>query len=240
MLSLGSQFLILNQSLTAQQQDLFLESNSDATRITDLLAAFNERDGHISSLQNEIKVIQHPRNATSHSNSTEKHFAASMSSFLHGVARVAKDDFLEMFDFGLREVIDDGRKASQTEVLLLYNTPGAIPSSLPDGDFASCPLLSVKDSTSKCETLNVVSIGDPNAASKAFLGAQCLALVGHEQMYHIQRFVNDDGFKLVHRRRVKKDDKYDVPYSLLRPGKLVCTVNSLSIIYHALTLFWLG
>jgi hypothetical protein len=212
-LSLGSQFLILNQSFTAQQQDLVVESNNDAARITDLLAAVNERDDRISSLQNEIKVLQHPWNATSHPNPTEKRFAASMSSFLHGVARVAKDDFLETFDFGLPEVIDADRVASQTEVLLLYNTPGAIPSSLPEVGFASGPLLSVKEATSKCETLNVVSIGDPNAASKSFLGAQCLALVGHEQMYHVQRFVTDDGFKLVHRRLIKKDDKYDVPYS---------------------------
>lgn len=127
-----------------------------------------------------------------------------------------KDEFLQTFDFGLPQVTDDAREASQKEVLLLYHSPDAIPSSFPkEIEFAGGPLLSVEDATQKCTTLNVVSIGDAKTSSELFLGSKCLALVGHEQMYHVQRFVKDEtGFRLVQRETIqKKNGQFEGRYT---------------------------
>jgi hypothetical protein len=203
----------------------------NTVRIADLLVAIEKKDKHINLLQQELMrcktkkqdakfTSDAAKNVNATDAATKTSFPVTMSSFLHGTSRIRKDKFMETFDYGLPEVLDKDRDARQSEVLLLYNAESAMPSlaqSRVDDGFAG-PLLSVEEATNKCETLNIVSIGDPNEAPDVFLGAQCLALVGHEQMYHVQRFIKHNGgnsFGLVQRETIKKrkTNEYSGQYS---------------------------
>jgi hypothetical protein len=222
-----SQFYILSRAIDSGEDRRALRTTKNANevsvlnaRVAQLLVVIQTKDRHIELLQeelNECKMRESKENSLSNAeyrasvtSIAAKTFPDTMSSFLHGVCRVQKEEFLQMFDYGLPEVTDIDRETGQSEVLLLYNTESAMPSSTSyddnDGRLAG-PLLNVKEATAKCETLNVVSIGNPNEASDVFLGSQCLALVGHEQMYHVQRFVkNPDSkdFGLVQRETIKQ------------------------------------
>lgn len=223
-LALCCQMYILSQTIHYSGGDgdhRVLRHNDEAStlkaRVADLLVAIQKRDERINMLQQDLADCRQrnepketiPNEQQPRYNSTDKHqFPPSMSSFLHGVSRIRKTEFMDTFDYGLPDVTDAEREAGQSEVLLLYNTEAAMPSTsntFADGSFAG-PLLSVQDATEKCETLNIVSIGDSKESSEMFVGSQCLALVGHEQMYHVQRFVkmNNDNFKLVQRETIKE------------------------------------
>ncbi len=75
------------------------------------------------------------------------------------------------------------------EVLILYNTPKALPSDATNrhmvqyenGDGIS--LLSVDDATENCDTMNVINTNNPGTTN------QCLAIVGNYESYHVQRWM---------------------------------------------------
>lgn len=186
-------------------------------RIASLLRELQERDSELMLLQTELSQCRAARttkadvlHGCAKANATGNIIPSAMSSFLHGVARIRKDDFLKAFDYGLPGVTEPDREAGQSQVLLLYNTEAAVPSwndSTHAHDGFAGPLLSVDDATKTCPTLNVVSIGRPQESSDMFVGSQCLALVGHEQMYHIQRFVRNEHstFELIQREAIKEE-----------------------------------
>lgn len=232
-----SQFYILSRAIDSSEGRRALRTVENAnevsvlqTRVAELLIVIQTRDKRIDALQQELIEYKtsenkdeslsdavHGANVTAATKST---FPDTMSSFMHGVSRVQKEEFLQTFDYGLPEVTDVEREVGQSEVLLLYNTESALPVSTSNNgnDGLAGPLLNVKEATAKCETLNVVSIGDPNEASGLFMGSQCLALVGHEQMYHVQRFVknaDNNDFELVQRETIKqsKTNEYTGQYS---------------------------
>lgn len=226
--ALCCQLYVLHRVIDSTSPDRILRTTNEQTndetsrlnpRVAGLLVALQEKDLYIASLQrqlNDCRQVQSKRTAVaSNSNSTNtiQRFPATMTSFLHGTSRIPKAEFLEVFDYGLPKVTDDDREAGESEVLLLYNTEAALPSSSKsssrnnknDDGFAG-PLRNIKEATAKCKTLNIVSIGDPNESSDIFVGAQCLALVGHQQMYHVQRFVqrDDNRFDLVQRETIQQ------------------------------------
>jgi len=222
-LILCCQFYMLNQAISSgDRRALYAEQQHNEVtmlkaRVAELLVGIQTSDDRVRVLQNELASCRWNQKKEETKDAAKRHtnsnataapaFPSTMSSFLHGVSRIRKEEFIKTFDYGLPDITDRERQAGQSEVLLLYNTEAAVPSSASDnaGGFAG-PLLSVKEATQKCKTLNIVSIGDPKESSDMFVGAQCLALVGHEQMYHVQRFVksDNDNFGLVQREIIKE------------------------------------
>lgn len=225
--ALCCQFYMLSRAIDSTRDGRVLRATDEQNdvavleaRVKELLVVIQEKDEQISSLQQKLiegqigwqkeKSARIPDPQRDDDESPTKPFPDTMASFLHGASRVRKDEFLEKFDYGLPEVSDVEQEAGQSEVLLLYSAESAMTAkktsnSNDDGFLSVGPLLSVKDATEKCSTVNIVSIGNPNEASEMFVGGQCLALVGHEQKYHIDRFVktHDDSFGLVQRETIK-------------------------------------
>jgi len=118
-------------------------------------------------------------------------FSKSISHFAQGLVRVAKDDLMQTFDFGVPP--NPNPNTEELDALILYNKKEALPS---DGNVAraaryedptkppSLPLLSANRATENCDTMNVVLIDNPGNTR------QCFALVGGQyQSYHIQRWM---------------------------------------------------
>jgi len=111
----------------------------------------------------------------------------SISHFARGLVRVAKDDLMQTFDFG----VPPNQNSEGLDALILYNKKEALPS---DKDVARAaryedpsnplPFLSAKTATENCDTMNVVLMNNPGNTR------QCFALVGGQyQSYHVQRWM---------------------------------------------------
>mmetsp|Transcript_40233 Transcript_40233/g.85673 ORF Transcript_40233/g.85673 Transcript_40233/m.85673 type:complete len:648 (-) Transcript_40233:46-1989(-) len=114
-------------------------------------------------------------------------FPKSLSHFALGLVRVAKDDLMQTFDFG----VPPNPNTEDMDALILYNKKEALPS---DENVARAaryedpskqlPHLSAKTATENCDTMNVVLIDNPGNTR------QCFALVGGQyQSYHVQRWM---------------------------------------------------
>ena len=142
----------------------------------------NESDGGTSSSSSSAKT-SFPR------------FMKSHSAIATGIARMNKDEFASTFDYGTP--MDKGlttNKGKGEDVLLLYNKLEAIPTSNTDHTLSiqnfqtnnknePIPLLSTQEATENCDTMNVVTIGNPGNTK------QCTALVYNYENYHVQRWM---------------------------------------------------
>ena len=128
-----------------------------------------------------------PQRAPSKNKGVSYLFSKSISHFARGLVRVAKDDLMQTFDFGVPPNAD----AEGLDALILYNKKDALPS---DENVAKAaryedptkplPLLSAKEATENCDTMNVVLTNNPGNTR------QCFALVGGQyQSYHVQRWM---------------------------------------------------
>ena len=116
-------------------------------------------------------------------------FSKSISHFARGLVRVAKDDLMQSFDFGVPPTL--ASDTQDLDSLILYNKNEAIPT---DENLAKAaryedptkplPILSARKATENCDTMNVVLMNNPGNTR------QCFALVGGQyQSYHIQRWM---------------------------------------------------
>ena len=137
-----------------------------------------------------------------------KLFQHSYSSIMNGIARISKDEFVKQFDSG--PPMDKGHGTTGEDVLILYNKQSSIPTSNRDHTNAvtfatttttttdtstdtttndahsksnTIPLLSSQEATENCDTMNVVTIGNPGNTN------QCTVLVNNYENYYIQRWM---------------------------------------------------
>ncbi|KAL7539259.1 hypothetical protein ACHAXR_010753 [Thalassiosira sp. AJA248-18] len=122
-------------------------------------------------------------------------FSKSVSHFAQGLARVAKDDLMRTFDFG----VPPNANTEDLDALILYNKKEALPS---DENVARAaryedptkplPFLTANTATENCDTMNVILIDNPGNTR------QCFALVGGQyQSYHVHRWMrrNDGNYQ---------------------------------------------
>ena len=144
--------------------------------------------------------------ATTSTNNNHKSplFQYSHSSLVNGIARVSKDEFVQRFDFGSPQEKGEGTNAQ--DVLVLYNTMKSIPTSneqntndvqygKDDGTSTSTskgnnnsdnsifPFMSTQEATENCDTMNVVTVGNPGHTN------QCTVLINNYENYHVQRWM---------------------------------------------------
>ena len=121
---------------------------------------------------------------------SSKLFTESLSHFATGLVRVAKDDLMQTFDFG----VPPTPNMEDKDVLILYNKKEALPSDKTvaraarlEEDVGGIPFLTARTATENCDTMNVVLINNPGNVR------QCMALVGGQyQSYHVQRWMRRD------------------------------------------------
>lgn len=127
-----------------------------------------------------------PISSTSQKFNKFSRFPDTVSQYMNGVVRINKDDFASKFDYGIP--MDNG-KLQNSEVLLFYTSPKALPASANDEETAKIesgkgiPLLSVNQATENCDTMNVINLSNPGNTR------QCLAVVGNYEAYHMQRWM---------------------------------------------------
>ena len=98
-----------------------------------------------------------------------------------------KDEFVKHFDYG--PPMDRGKGSGAAEALILYNSPMTLPSNEKKSHAArydngyGLEMMNVDEATENCETLNVVTTGNPKHTN------QCLAIVGNYESYHVQRWM---------------------------------------------------
>lgn len=112
-------------------------------------------------------------------------FPSSVSKFAYGQALIDRNDFASTFDMG---VPVDATARGNEQVLLLYNRELSLPK---DRDVANAarkqgdiPIVqSAKEATENCDYLNVIltDYREPRA--------QCWALMGQYEAYHVQKFM---------------------------------------------------
>lgn len=128
---------------------------------------------------------------------TGNYFPESVSKYMNGMARIAKDEFVEKIDYG--PPMDKGT-SNNDDVMLFYNTPKAFPSAqknkdrVKNGDGSDIALLDFDSATENCDTMNVINTNNPGNTK------QCLAIVGNYESYQVQRWMRVplNGGKLDH------------------------------------------
>lgn len=115
-----------------------------------------------------------------------------MHGFSTGAVRTDKVSFMKSFDFG---VPIEPPKLDQTDALILYNSPKALPNdkqisqAAVRDDGGGIPSTTPELATENCDTMNVVM-------TQAFGNMrQCTVLIGNYESYHVQRWMRmaDDG-----------------------------------------------
>eukprot|EP00804_Cyclotella_cryptica_P023346 CCRYP_000494-RB/>CCRYP_000494-RB protein AED:0.30 eAED:0.30 QI:0/0.83/0.71/1/1/0.71/7/1970/421 len=129
--------------------------------------------------------------------SETKRFPTSVERFATGIARVKKDDLDALFDFG--NPMEKGAGTSDEDAIIIYNDRNALPSSnnslahaIEYNDGQGIPLTDPQTATENCDGMNVIFTGNPEHT------AQCTALIGNYESYHIQRWMRTDGGKIDH------------------------------------------
>jgi hypothetical protein len=127
----------------------------------------------------------------------QRRFPKTVSKFAYGSALIAKNEFIQNFDYGIpkppskREHESDPGK---DDVLLLYGSEKALPdvsTGVVNSDgLDSIPRMSATDATKNCAVLNVIYTDTHGGEN------QCIAVVGNYESYHIQRWLRYDGVRV--------------------------------------------
>jgi hypothetical protein len=127
-----------------------------------------------------------------------KRFPATMERFATGIARVNKDELNAFFDFG--NPVEKGDGTGDEDAIIIYNDRKAMPSSdqilaraVEYNDGQGIPLLDTQTATENCDGMNVIFTGNPEHT------AQCTAIIGNYESYHIQRWMRTDGGAIDHK-----------------------------------------
>ena len=132
---------------------------------------------------------------------SRRRFPSTVSKFATGIALVGKNDFLELFDYGIPKPPSkriDESDPGKDHVLLLYGHTKALPNVNADrvvyhsdgeggGEDSSTtqpPQMSAADATINCNGLNVIFTETHDSELH-----QCTAIVGNYESYHIQRWL---------------------------------------------------
>ena len=117
-----------------------------------------------------------------------------------------RNEFAEAFDTG---VPLDPSTPGNDQVLLIYSRPTALPSDDAAANEArslgQVPVLSVEDATENCDFLNIIL-----SESKSNR-AQCIAVMGQYESFHIQKFMRLD-------ETVKKPINREIPLRRVNRG----------------------
>lgn len=120
-----------------------------------------------------------------------RRYPKTVEKFATGATLVAKNDFLSNFDYGIPKPPSkrDGESdPGKDDILILYGSEKALPETntgmvyADDGD-ASLPHVSANDAMKNCGALNVIFTDTHDGV------AQCTAIVGNYESYHIQRWL---------------------------------------------------
>lgn len=121
-----------------------------------------------------------------------------MERFATGIARVNKDELNAFFDFG--NPVEKGDGTGDEDAIIIYNDRKAMPSSdqilaraVEYNDGQGIPLLDTQTATENCDGMNVIFTGNPEHT------AQCTAIIGNYESYHIQRWMRTDGGAIDHK-----------------------------------------
>jgi hypothetical protein len=159
------------------------------------LLCFSELRKHQDKLQQRTESESMPD--PNHSASQVKRFPNTMERFATGIARVNKDELNSFFDFG--NPVEKGDGTGDEDAIIIYNDKNAIPSSdksiahaVEYNDGNGIPLLDTKTATENCDGMNVIFTGNPEHR------AQCTAIIGNYESYHIQRWMRTDGGPIDH------------------------------------------
>jgi len=188
-------------------------SHSDLSKKLDLI--FEEKIDKICPGRNNDKSTTQNKS----SNSSSKRFTKSLQHWIQGMVQINRQDLFNKFDFGMP--MDP--KADKEDVLLLYDSKKAFPSSdeqvahnaeYNEGDI---PIIDATTATENCDVMNVMFL--KNAGKNQGM-RQCVALVGGQyQSYHIQKWMRvvgtgahgkiDKSVPLRVTGRMTKSDGYD-------------------------------
>ncbi len=201
-----------NQNELQNQREIEKLEEKVERRVHELLMAQNGHEEEYSSSSSSSVHNKNDENATtggssgggggasSSSSSSHRRFMKSHSGIANGIARVSKNEFTSTFDYGPPMDEESTNKGIGQDVLILYNKLESIPTSNSDHTMAiqnynpnntngsegaaeSIPLLSTKEATENCDTMNVVTVGNPGNSK------QCTALVYNYENYHVQRWM---------------------------------------------------
>lgn len=146
-----------------------------------------------NSKQSESKSVLEPNQLES----SVKRFPETMSHFATGIARVNKDELNGVFDFGNPVEKSDGK--GDEDAIIIYNDKRALPTSdktlahaVEYNDGNGIPMLDTQTATENCDGMNVIFTGNPEHQ------AQCTAIIGNYESYHIQRWMRTDGGAVDH------------------------------------------
>ena len=138
-------------------------------------------------VQIEVKRLMQVKGDEKGSSSldTEARFPAAMKSIAAGMAAVDRDEFAKELDTGVP--LDRTEKVN-SQVLILYNSPDA----LPDNAFAAkeaqsqtaLPQLSVHDALHNCDIVHL-ALTHPQHPPRR----QCTALMGNYESHHLYKFM---------------------------------------------------
>lgn len=125
------------------------------------------------------------------SRSDKRRFPRTADKLVNGIARVKKDELDAYFDFGNPN--DGGRGTGKEDALILYQSEESLPASdetlahsAAYNDMGGIPLTDPKTATENCDAMNVIFTANPGNP------AQCTAIVGNYESYHIQRLMRVD------------------------------------------------
>ena len=127
-----------------------------------------------------------------------KRFPDTMSGFATGIARINKDDLIAKYDFG--NPVDKSNGSGEEDAIIIYVDKKAMPRSnkttahsVEYNDGGGIPLLDAQTATENCDGMNVIFTGNPENQ------AQCTAILGNYESYHIQRWMRTDGGAVDHK-----------------------------------------
>lgn len=147
---------------------------------------FEKREAEIIAREESIKT----------SSVTEKNvvtglnigrFQGQINTYMKGMARVNKDEFVKAYDFGTPQ--DTGG-----EVMIIYNHDQTLPSDRKKADVVSkergegVALLDTQSATENCDYMYVVTVPNDNARS-------CVAINQNYENYHMQKWLRTPGHK---------------------------------------------
>lgn len=143
--------------------------------------------GSYQKLQQDYRNLQRVYNTTLLANKQKpllgRRFETNVNEFLHGMAYVKRDEFIERFDMGVP--IDPGSD-SNDKVVMLYNHDSSLPSGAKAAEIArkdgETQTLNVFQAVHNCDFLNVVMMQQKKPK-------QCTAIIGQYASYHIQKWM---------------------------------------------------
>jgi hypothetical protein len=162
-------------------------------RVHDLIFDENGHQEEEENMQKQHQELQKLQQEQQTKSDPTPLFKRSQSAIVNGIARMSKDEFVKRFDYGAPMEKGDGTAAEDT--IILYNTIKSIPTSNPDhsdavqygtnggGDESFIQKLSTEEATENCDTMNVVTVGNPGNTK------QCTVLVNNYENYHTQRWI---------------------------------------------------